>query len=54
MDYHDYYGLGVIIVTVIPQNQESYVGKKSYWRDGDETKEITDFQQHGVICARFK
>ncbi|EHS1091739.1 DUF262 domain-containing protein [Vibrio cholerae] len=54
LDYHDYYGLGLIIITIPPQRSESYVGTKAYWRDVDSTKEVEDFKQHGIICARFK
>lgn len=54
LDYHDYYGLGLIIITIPPQRSESYVGTKAYWREGDSTKEVEDFKQHGIICSRFK
>ncbi|MGR5001810.1 GmrSD restriction endonuclease domain-containing protein [Vibrio celticus] len=54
LDYHDYFGLGLIIITIPPQRAESYVGEAVYWRDVDSTKEVEGFKQHGIICARFK
>ncbi|MGE6317600.1 GmrSD restriction endonuclease domain-containing protein [Shewanella baltica] len=53
IDYHDYYGLGLIVISIPPQKRESYVGKKVYWRSLDSTMEVEDFRTHSDICSRF-
>ncbi len=48
IDFNEFYGLGVIVITVPAQKELSYVGEDLYWRKGDETtralmpKEIAD------------
>ncbi|ENK2313137.1 TPA: GmrSD restriction endonuclease domain-containing protein [Vibrio alginolyticus] len=54
IDYHDYYGMGLIIISVPAQPRESYVGKKVYWRNLDSTEEVEDFRTHADICNRFR
>lgn len=53
MDYNNYYGLGVIIISVPGQNSLSTVGEKIYWRDGDETREATTVDQGINLGSRF-
>ena len=38
MDFNEFYGLGVIIITIPPQKELSYVGENVYWRNGDATE----------------
>ncbi len=54
MDYNDYFGLGVIVITVPAQVDVSYVGEKMYRREGDETVEVTDLKSAANISARFR
>ncbi len=37
IDFNDFYGLGVIVVTIPAQKELSYVGDHVYWRKSDET-----------------
>lgn len=53
MDYHDYYGLGLIVILVPAQKRLSFVSDVPYWRSGDETKAATDFQKAAELGARF-
>lgn len=41
IDFHSFYGLGVIIITITPQNELSYVKNVVYWRNGDSTEQVT-------------
>ncbi|HMH09730.1 MAG TPA: DUF262 domain-containing protein, partial [Candidatus Nitrosopolaris rasttigaisensis] len=38
IDYHSYYGLGIIVITIQPQKELSYVDNHVYWRIGNETQ----------------
>jgi hypothetical protein len=53
IDFNSYFGLGVIILTIKPQNDLSYFDGEVYWRDGDETKKATDARQVATIAKRF-
>ncbi|MGN4051962.1 GmrSD restriction endonuclease domain-containing protein [Pseudomonas sp. SM4] len=53
MDYNSYFGLGVIVITIKPQQDISYFGGEVYWRDGDETKKAEDAKQVATIAKRF-
>ena len=35
MDFNSFYGLGVILITIPPQTELTYVGEELFWRDGD-------------------
>ncbi|HFD4652407.1 TPA: DUF262 domain-containing protein [Vibrio parahaemolyticus] len=54
IDYHDYYGLGLLVITIPPQSKESYVGDDVYWRNADSTEKVESMKKHGEICSRFK
>jgi hypothetical protein len=54
IDFNDYFGLGVITITVPPQRELSYVGDKLYKRDGDETVEVTDPKGAANLAMRFR
>ena len=41
LDQNEFYGLGVIVITVPPQKDISYVGDEAYWRNGDSTELAT-------------
>lgn len=53
IDYNTYFGLGVIVITIKPQNDISYYNGEVYWRDGDETKKAEDARQVAAIAKRF-
>lgn len=53
MDFNDYYGMGVIILTVPPQKQLSYVGEEVYWREGDSTALASTAKVIASVAQRF-
>ncbi len=53
LDYNDFYGLGVIVITIPPQPALSYLGDDLYWRNGDSTEVATGARQIAGIAARF-
>ncbi|AMB60304.1 DUF262 domain-containing protein [Microterricola viridarii] len=52
IDYHDYFGLGIIVISVPPQQGPSFVAGKAYWRKGDQTVEATP-EEIVTIVQRF-
>lgn len=52
IDYNDFYGLGVIIITVPSQQNISAVGQNIFWREADKT-ELAQGLQMATIAARF-
>lgn len=54
MDFNNFYGLGVIIITIRPQSDLSYYGDDVYWRNADSTEQATNMKQAGEISKRFK
>jgi Protein of unknown function DUF262 len=53
IDFNSFYGLGVIIITVLPQSEVSYVGEELYWRNGDSTELAATPKQIASIAQRF-
>ena len=53
MDYNDYYGLGLIMITIPTQRQLSYVDEDVYWRDGDETVKAVGAARIANLALRF-
>lgn len=53
IDYHDYFGLGLIVIAVPAQSGPSLVDGKLYWRSGDETVEATATPDIVAITQRF-
>lgn len=53
MDFNSFYGLGVIVITIPPQQALSYVGDDLYWRNGDSTELANGAKQIAGIAARF-
>jgi hypothetical protein len=53
MSYHDYFGLGVIIISIPPQTELSYVGKELYMRAGDDTVLADDGRTIAGLVGRF-
>ncbi|HBV7861872.1 TPA: DUF262 domain-containing protein [Escherichia coli] len=52
IDYNDFYGLGVIVITVPPQQSISAVGQDIYWREADKTT-LAHGLQIATIATRF-
>lgn len=53
IDYHDYYGLGLIVISVPKQSELSYVGEETYTRESDETKHVTGAKSIADLVRRF-
>ena len=53
IDYNDFYGLGLIIITIPPQNEMSYVGEETYIRSVDDTMKAETAKQIAAIAKRF-
>jgi hypothetical protein len=53
MDFNSFYGMGVIVITILPQSELSYVGEELYWRNGDSTELASAPKQIASIAARF-
>lgn len=53
IDYNAYYGLGVMVISVPPQKEPSYVGDEMFWRDGDNTRRATGAKLISDIGRRF-
>jgi hypothetical protein len=53
IDFNSYFGLGVIVITVPPQNELSYVDGEVYWRNGDSTELATAAKQIASLAKRF-
>lgn len=53
MDFNDFYGLGVIVITILPQKELSYIDDELYWRDGDCTTKAATAKQIAALAQRF-
>lgn len=53
IDFNSFYGLGVIVVSIPPQKEPSYVADSMYWRDGDSTQIAGTNKMVGDIARRF-
>ncbi|MCD2169568.1 DUF262 domain-containing protein [Microbacterium sp. JC 701] len=53
MSYHDYFGLGVIVISVPPQKALSFVGKDIFYRSADDTMLADDGLTIAGLAARF-
>lgn len=53
MDFNSFFGLGVIVITVPPQTELSYVGEEVYWRNGDATELADSAKTIAGIAKRF-
>ena len=53
MDFNEFYGLGVIVITILPQQSLSYVGDDIYWRNGDATELAKANRQVASLASRF-
>lgn len=53
IDFHEFYGLGVITFTIPSQTEMSYVGDDTYWRNVDSTEKAKSAKQIAAIAKRF-
>ncbi|WP_026143500.1 GmrSD restriction endonuclease domain-containing protein [Xanthomonas sacchari] len=52
-DFNNYYGLGVIVISVPPQGQISFCDEQVYWRNGDSTERAETPAQIAGVAKRF-
>jgi predicted HTH transcriptional regulator len=53
IDFNDFYGLGIIVITIPPQKEMSYLDDQVYWRDADSTCQADAAKQIAAIAIRF-
>lgn len=53
MDFNSFYGLGIIVITIPPQKELSYVEEDIYWRNGDSTELAKTPKQIAMLAQRF-
>jgi hypothetical protein len=53
ISYHDYFGLGLIVIGVPAQKAVSYLGNDLYVRSGDDTVSASDGKAIAAVLQRF-
>ena len=53
MDYHDYFGFGVLVLTIPVQHGVSSVGESVFFRKGDQTVKASSLAETLSIAKRF-
>lgn len=53
LNFNDYYGLGVILISVPPQDEVAYFAGDLYVRSGDETLKVQDAKSIAGVVNRF-
>lgn len=53
LSFHDYYGLGLVLIGIPGQKAVSYVGNELYVRSGDDTVLASDGKAIAAILQRF-
>ncbi|EFQ64580.1 hypothetical protein PFWH6_1197 [Pseudomonas fluorescens WH6] len=53
IDYNPYFGLGIIVITIPPQQDVSYYNEHLYWRTGDSTTEAKTAKEVAAVAKRF-
>lgn len=53
IDFNSFFGLGLILVTIPPQLELSYVDNAVYWRNGDNTHLATEAKEIAMLAKRF-
>jgi Protein of unknown function DUF262 len=54
IDFNSYYGLGVIVIAVRPQEEMSYLNDDVYYRSGDQTLKAQTAKDVGMVATRFR
>ena len=53
IDYSNFYGLGIIVITVPAQQEVSFLGDEIYCREGDSTIKVESAKQIASLTQRF-
>lgn len=53
IDFHEYYGLGIVVIEIPNQKELSFVNGDVYWRSGDQTMKAIDAKTIAAIAKRF-
>lgn len=53
IDYNSYFGLGIIVITILPQKEISFVDDDIYWRNGDSTELAKSSKVIASVAQRF-
>ena len=53
LDYNDFYGLGILIITIPEQDELSYFDNNVYCRSGDSTELVTEAKKIADMAKRF-
>lgn len=53
IDYHAFYGLGVIVITIPRQTEISYYNDELYWRNADSTEKAEKPREIQELLTRF-
>jgi hypothetical protein len=53
LGFHDYFGLGVIVISVPAQAELAYVGDELYTRSRDDTVAVSDARAIAGLVSRF-
>lgn len=54
IDYNSYSGMGVIVISIPPQAELSFVGDEVFWRNGDSTEVAKSAKTIATLAQRFK
>ena len=53
IDFNDFYGLGVIVITVPSQTEMSWLGDLTFRREADNTVQVTAAKEIAALAKRF-
>nr|WP_298687054.1 DUF262 domain-containing protein [uncultured Dongia sp.] len=53
IDYNSFFGMGMIVITVPPQKDLSYIGNEVFWRSADATVSAKNPKEIAEIAKRF-
>ncbi|WP_204365818.1 AlbA family DNA-binding domain-containing protein, partial [Microbacterium sp. B24] len=53
LSFNDYYGLGVLVISIPRQRGLSFYGEDVYWRNGDSTMKAEGAKRIADIASRF-
>ncbi|HVI54520.1 MAG TPA: DUF262 domain-containing protein [Luteibacter sp.] len=53
MDYSSYFGYGLLVISIPPQRDLSYLDGVPYWRSGDNTVEAKAAREIAMLAKRF-
>ena len=53
VDFNDFYGMGILVITIPPQKELSYFADHPYLREGDSTKRAQTPKEVALLAQRF-